>query len=292
MLGNKAYIGILKSGVTESEIFPHLQIIDQQTFELAQSVRCQRSADYKSRRIPLNTKGSSLLSGNIFCGHCGARIILTTSGKKYTCKDGTVTVTPRIRYTCYNKTRHKHLCDGQSVYIMQKLDGIVETVIKRLFEQLNDVPKDAVIAEQYASRIARYKTQLSAVKSALQVHTAEVLEYEGEVIKVIRGESKLSQDLLNKLHTEATIKVKESEKLIDELEVKIKDGEQMREDLSSQYTNLMTWADMYDGCDMETKKMILSRFIKSVSVKRGYEIQIELAVDYEQFYIESSSNVS
>jgi hypothetical protein len=44
----------------------------------------------------MNTKGKSLLSGNIFCGHCGARLTLTTNGKKYQRKDGGVTVTPNI----------------------------------------------------------------------------------------------------------------------------------------------------------------------------------------------------
>jgi len=71
ILGNKSYIGILRSGETESEMFPHLQIIDPLTFEAAQNLKTQRSADYQERCVPLNTKGSSLLSGNVFCGHCG-----------------------------------------------------------------------------------------------------------------------------------------------------------------------------------------------------------------------------
>lgn len=116
MLKNRTYIGVLRSGETESEIFPHLQIIEPNLFENAQNIALQRSASYADRRVPLNTKGSSLLSGNIFCGHCGARMTVTTSGKKYNKKNGEVTNTPRTRYVCYNRTRHKHLCDGQTSY--------------------------------------------------------------------------------------------------------------------------------------------------------------------------------
>ena len=282
MLKNRAYMGILRSGKTESDIFPHLQIIDPHTFEAAQNIFIQRSADYQERRIPLNTKGSSLLSGNVFCGHCGARLIVTTNGKKYRRKDGDVTVTPRMRYVCYNKTRHAHLCDGQTGYTVRKLDAIVDEVVHSLFEQLNDVPKDAVIAARYASQKAEYQMLLTTARAALRVHTAEVLEYEAEVIKVIRGDSKLNPDLLNKLYEDAKAKSAESEQTVKMLERKIQDGEQMRDSLSQQFDTMRTWADMYDDCDMETKKMILSRIMKSVKVKRDYEVEIDLTVDCEQ----------
>ena len=282
MIENKSYLGILRSGETESDIFPHLQIIDPHTFETAQDILTQRSAASKERNVPLNTKGSSLLSGNIYCGHCGARLIVTTNGKRRTRKDGEVTVTPRTRYVCYNRTRHSHLCDGQTGYTVGKLDAIMETIVRDLFERLNDVPKDAIIAQRYASRIAEYQKQLATAKAVLQANTTEVLEYEAEVIKVIRGESKLNPDLLNKLHEEAEIKAAESVLAVKRLELQIQDGEQMKDSLSQQFDNLRSWADMYDGCDMETKKMIMSRIMKAVKVSRDYEIEIDFAVDFEQ----------
>ncbi|MDR2712731.1 MAG: recombinase family protein [Clostridiales bacterium] len=282
MLSNKAYIGILKSGDTESDIFPHLQIIDPHTFETTQNILMQRSANYQERRVPLNTKGKSLLSGNIFCGHCGARIIITTSGKKYERKDGSITVTPRTRYVCYNRTRHSHMCDGQTGYTVKKLDAIIEIVVRGLFKQLDDAPKNTVVSERYASQIAEYQIQLTTAKATSQARAAEVLEYESEVIKIIRGESKLNPDLLNKLHKEAKEKAAESEQTIKSLEAKIRGGEQMRNSLSQHFDDMMTWADIFDGCDMETKKMILSRIMKSVKVKRGYEIEIDLTVNCEQ----------
>ena len=58
MLNNRSYIGILKSGETESDIFPRLKIIDERTFDAAQNQLIQRSLSYKERCIPLNTRGS------------------------------------------------------------------------------------------------------------------------------------------------------------------------------------------------------------------------------------------
>jgi hypothetical protein len=283
MLRNKAYIGVLKSGKTVTDIFPDLQIITPEIFEAAQKLMAQRSAAaQKERRVPLNTRGSSLLSGNVFCGHCGARLTVTTNGKKYHRKDGEVTVTPRTRYVCYNKTRHKHLCDGQTGYTTTKLDKVVDEVIRSLFTRLNDLPKETIIEERYSERIAESRAALVSAKAALQAHTAEVLEYEAEVIKVIRGESKLNSDLLNKLYEEAKAKSAESEQRVHEIEESLRNSEQMKAALSEQFGNIQSWSELYDTCDMETKKMILSRMFSAVRVKRDYAVEIDLTVDCEQ----------
>jgi hypothetical protein len=56
----------------------------------------------------------------------------------------------------------------------------------------------------------------------------------------------------------------------------------MKTALSEQFSNIQSWSDMYDTCDMETKKMILSRMFNEVRVKRDYEVEIDLTVNCEQ----------
>ena len=99
---NLTYTGILRSGESRSPVLPHLQIIDPELFEAAQRIRTNRAnAAEKERTVPRNIGGQSLLSGNVFCGHCGARLTLTTSGKAYPCKDDPHRVIKRVRYICY-----------------------------------------------------------------------------------------------------------------------------------------------------------------------------------------------
>jgi hypothetical protein len=62
----------------------------------------------------------------------------------------------------------------------------------------------------------------------------------------------------------------------------MRDGEDMRDSLSRQFDNMETWADMYDICDMETKKMILSRIMDTVRVRRDYEVEIDISVDIDE----------
>jgi DNA invertase Pin-like site-specific DNA recombinase len=296
MLKNNAYTGVLKSGETVTEIFPDLQIITPEIYGATQKLKEQRSAAFQEQRhVPLNTKGSSLLSGNVFCGHCGGRLIVTTNGKKYVRKDGKVTVTPRTRYVCYNKTRHKHRCDGQTGYTVSKLDNVVDEVIRGLFARLNDLPKEAIIEERYSERIAESRVALAKAKTDLQARAAEAHEYEAEVIKVIRGESKLNSELLNRLYEEAKEKVVESERRVSELEESLQSGEQMKEALSEQFGNIQSWSDMYGTCDPETKKMILARMFSTIRVKRDYEVEIDLTASCEQLGLyldEAEANAS
>ena len=45
----------------------------------------------------------------------------------------------------------------------------------------------------------------------------------------------------------------------------------------------MGWAEMYDNCTFEAKKMIVAQFVKAVHVRRDYEIDIEFNVSFEEF---------
>jgi len=55
--------------------------------------RTQKHSD-----VPFNSKGKALLSGLVYCGHCGSKLVLTTSGgSRYKDKRET-----RLRYCCHN----------------------------------------------------------------------------------------------------------------------------------------------------------------------------------------------
>ena len=82
--------------------------------------------------MPKNISGQALLSGNVFCVHCGGRLTLTTNGTvRHNLKGGTV-FRRRVRYVCYNKTRHRVDCDGQTGYTTHILDGLVTRVLHLL----------------------------------------------------------------------------------------------------------------------------------------------------------------
>lgn len=97
MVGNLTYMGVLRCGDARSELIPELQIIPQEKFEAAQRIREDRSAhaaEEAEHHVPLRTRGQALLSNNVYCGHCGARLALTTSRKWRKLSDGIISTLP------------------------------------------------------------------------------------------------------------------------------------------------------------------------------------------------------
>lgn len=127
IIKNQIYTGVICNGDCKSDLIPELQIIDEDLFQRAQKIMEKRTTYHSD--VPLSTRGQSLLVGNIFCGHCGGQLTLTTSGRKRVRKDGTLNRETRAHYQCHYNVRHPGECDGQSGYGVAKLDGIVNQIV-------------------------------------------------------------------------------------------------------------------------------------------------------------------
>ena len=288
------YVGVLTGGGVQSGVIPALQIIPQVTFDKAQEIAKERSSGYEDRRIPLNTKGNALLSGNVFCGHCNARLTLTTNGKKYLRKDGDVTVTPKTRYVCYNKTRHPERCDGQTGYTASKLDGIVEKIVTSMFARIKEKPGEEIIAAQFEERIAGIKLNLGQARMALNSELQVLSLLEDELLKVIQGTSALKPEMLNKKYDEAERSAAEKRAIVNAFEQELVNSKDMLREVTRQYNDVLTWADMYAESPIDVKKMIVAQLISAVRVSEGYKIEIDfriserqLGLDHEQDFVKT-----
>ena len=277
------YIGIMSAGGVQSDVIPELCIISQDTFDRAQELVKERSAAYADRRrMPLNTRGSALLSGNIFCGHCNARLTLTTNGKKRERKDGTVTVIPKNRYVCYNRTRHPEKCEGQTGYSTPKLDAIIEQIVESLFSKIKEKPGEQVIAAQYEERATAIKLNLDHARSALNGELQVLSMLEDELLKILSGTSALKPELLNKKHDEAERSVMEKRALVEALEQELANSKDMKQKITKQYNDVMTWADMYADSEIDVKKMIIAQLIREIHVSEDYTVEIDFKISERQ----------
>ncbi|MEG1010738.1 MAG: zinc ribbon domain-containing protein, partial [Ruthenibacterium sp.] len=118
--------------------------------------------------IPLNSKGKSLLVGNIFCAHCGNRLTLTSSGKRIKRENGEIKYEPRIRYQCHYNVRHPGECDGQSGYGVTKLDAVVEKVIRMKFAEITAASESEILENQHEREIELARIRLDATKARLK----------------------------------------------------------------------------------------------------------------------------
>ena len=107
--------------------------------------------------------------------------------------------------------------------------------------------------------------------------------YEAETINVIRGKSRLNVDLLNSLVAKCKEEIAE---LSQEVEMQKAEMEHQLESAAqeqAEFEKLENWADLYDNCTFEAKKMIVSQLIKAVYVYRDYRLEVEFRVSFEDF---------
>lgn len=198
-------------------------------------------------------------------------------------KDGTLNRETRARYQCHYNVRHPGECDGQSGYGVTKLDDIVNKIVRMQFERIKSEPPQDLIQRQSAKEIELARAKLKLVQEQLHQKQEEYETLRAETVKVLRGKSRLNVDLLNSLVDETKEAIKTLEVQIqaaqEELENRIASTEIVRQE----YAQLVSWADMYDKCSFEAKKMILAQFIKAVYVRRDYEIEVEFNVSFEEF---------
>ena len=250
-------------------------------FLRAQEIASTRKV--QQREVPLTTRGHSLLVGNVYCGCCGARLMLTTSGHRYRRKDGTEATSIISSYKCYNRTNVPGKCEGQSSFSVEKLDNLVDQIIRIQLTQIQKAPPQALLEKQRGREADLARAKVKRLQGEYQQKQRDYQDLRAETLKVIQGNSQFSADLLNSLMDETTAQLKELERQMQSAELELRETVSGAEQVKKEYTQLMNWAELYDNCTFEAKKMIVAQFVKAVHVKRGYELDIEFNVSFEEF---------
>lgn len=284
ILHSVLYIGILRNGDTQSDIFPELQIIPTETFELAQKLMEERAADCNAlRTMPLNTKGQSLLSGNVFCGHCGGRLTLTTNGTVRINAAGERVGRKRIRYVCYNKTRKRNNCNGQTGYTMHILDKLITDVLHQVFKRMRSVEESEIVARTHRNAMVSLTERIATAKAECAKATKEYESLKKEILKAVQGKSAFPMDILSELVNNARTQMLNADAYLTELNVELEKSTQRIEAIKRDYRRLLEWSQMFDESDMAVKKMIAAYIIKRVDVYSDYRLHITFNINFAQF---------
>ena len=284
MIKNSTYIGVLRSGETRSEIIEELQIIPPDMWGKAQDIMKKRNEDAAdARSYPMNTESRCLLNGKVYCMDCGSRLVVGVNGK-YIMVDGVRL--KKLRYVCYGKTRKQTDCQGQTGYAVSRLDGVIDDIIRHIFDNMRSIPKNEVVSSGLKAlqeeQESRYKTSQRDYAKA----SADLADLKAEVLKSIRGDSRFSPDLLNELivQTEKSLaglfEARENAK--QEL-----DGCKHRiEEMQTKYDEVISWTELYDAADWTAKKMIVANLINRIEVGMDYQIHVDLNIDLAHFDIQ------
>lgn len=305
ILRNIMYVGILRSGETQSEIFSELQIVEPEQFRRVEKEREQRSAEYEEksaaaaqtveladgeeievsrpdRMCPRRNVGRTLLSGNVYCGHCGGRIFASTARKSHHAMNGEVRERIPI-YKCYNRTQHRDLCDGPSTYRAEKVDQVVDSILSGIFFRAKGVKESELLKRQITSTTTAYQKQLKAVKAEYVKSSKELSKWEGLMLDSIEGTCVFTPEQVKKRMDVVQQSVNDLSAKIEDLQNKATETAELTEEIKAEHQRLLSWAEVYDGASLEEKKMVASYLIKAVTISQNYGIQIDFNITEAQY---------
>ena len=275
----KSIFAYLINGAVETEC-PQLRIIEPELFEQAQELRQARTCERGG--TSLGTSSKALLTGLVYCGHCGNRLSLTSSGRTHTYADEHTVKEVRPRYSCFYKIRHPGDCDGQSGYGVSKLDSIVEEVVRQIFAQFREVSRKKLLESVKTNDAARIQKKVKKIQKDLESKQKELDDLKAETILVIRGVSALDKELLGTLVAEAREALETLEKQLVQAQEEYEEATKTAKRSNYICNELFTWADVYDTANHDERRAILQQFIKEIRVRKDYEISITLNASFNQ----------
>ncbi len=277
MLKNIMYVGILRSGKSRSEIFPHLQIIKPEVFELVQKQIEYHRSDYeKSRLSPMRSTGQTLLSGIAFCRHCGARLNGTTVRKNHHKVKGD---NPRVpAYRCYNRISHKERCDGQTTYRAEKVDSVVNDVVCEVLRRIKLTPEKQYLEQRQQQELTVLRSHMKKLEKSYTNAADERKKLARHMGEALEGKGPFSAEDLKEQMDLLKDECERIAQQMDEQRMLLCKKECQERSIAQQFAMLKDYAMIYENADMEEKRLIVAALIEKVLVSRGYEIEIHFRI--------------
>lgn len=286
ILKNRLYCGYYVAGDTSSPKLENLVIIDENVFDEVQKILRQRSKkNDEKQHIARTTKGKTLLSGNLYCAHCGGKLVASAGKDSYRLKDGTVKYSDHIRYVCYHRTRKLSDCDGQSVYQAERIDEFVLSQVKHFFNKLSEGASDKILEARYKDEINMYKKDTRELYAEKEKYEKCLKNLSVEIGQILIGESILSREQVLDAIYETKKKILHIEERINENSKILENRNKLLNTLAYKYNECIKWEKEFDNSNLAEKKMIICKLIKEIKVGKGYKIEIKFDESYKQFII-------
>lgn len=168
-------------------------------------------------------------------------------------------------------------------YVAERIDKAVCGVVHAMFLHIKDAPDEAVLQKRFKKEMSSCKAKQTKLKLEQKKNTHQLEKLVGEIAKTLTGDSSFIPEQLLKAMKTVESKISEINVQLEQLENEISGKKISMEKIRPMYERFTSWADEFDTCSIERKKMIISQLISRIEVGKGYKVTALLNMDYEQF---------
>lgn len=283
IIQHEGYTGYIITKAARSEFMPQLQIIDEALFAKANEMIGKRSRKAQKDKNAAQKSGNpTLLAGIVVCAHCGAKMSAFLHTDRYKLADGSIREKVQAKYNCYQRGQHLRECDGQALYLAERVGRIVVAYADELFRKIKSEPYDKSIEQRIRQQDAEHNRQKQAAEKKIRAAQYKQKRYEDEVLKCLEGESAFSQEVLARLIAQAEAEVRQAK---DEYASMLQNNDDRTtvQQIRSYYDEFLGWANEFSLATVERKRAILAQLFEKVEIGKGYKITIHVRGTYRQF---------
>lgn len=279
MLRNPLYTGVLRRGGARG-YQPGLQIISQSLFDAVQAVRAQ------PKTVPWYSEKGALLTGLLYCGACGSRMVSNHITRRYQRKDGSVYVRRIQRYYC---TRRKDgfpcACTGQHIYVAKAAERVFLLKAKEKLSALLAQSPAELAEKRYKKDAGEIDTRLAAAEARMKTATERVRLLQTEIMACLQGQSAFSAEQIQGLLAQNERERDEAADTIQRI-----NGEKAalshikweNEVLIGKYSSL--WAE-FESAEQSRQRTILRYFIQKIEISRGHSLEISYHPHFMELFM-------
>ena len=283
LIRHEGYTGYIMTKAARSEFMPQLQIVDSDLFTKANErmdSRCKNAAENKN--AAQKSGNPTLLAGIVVCAHCGAKMSAFLHTDRYKLADGSIREKVQAKYNCYQRGQHLRECDGQSLYLAERVDGVVLALVDQMFQQIKQEPYDRSIEQRIRQQDAEWNRKKQAAEKKIQAARHKQQRYEEEIVRCLDGQSAFAEATLARLIQQAEAEVQQAKNEYAEL-LKNDSSRTTVQQIRKYYDEFLGWANEFDLASIPRKRTILAQLLEKVEVGKGYRVRIVVRGSYRQF---------
>lgn len=284
IIRHEGYTGYIITRSVRSQHIPELQIIDLELFKEANKMadlRC--SANAEARKVAHKAANGTLLAGIVYCAHCGAKMSGFMHKDRYKLHDGTVVEALKPKYNCFQRARHLRKCDGQAIYLADRVDAIVLEIARELFSCIQRSPKDRLLEQKIRQEYKEKRQQKRVLEKKVKDCEHALERYENEVLKCLDGQSSFTEGMLARLIAKAESELKIARQEYAAAISAENDEQEAAQKIKACYRQFCGWAEEFEMASLPRKRVILGQLFEKIEIGKGYEVTAHVNMSYQQF---------